>query len=404
MTGPDEFPTPRMHPVNRYRWRTGSSRRPLTPRRGAALGMLERSARPDGPSGAAASTTDSAVAESARRHAQRRLGRAGRRGSATAYRADRLAARAVRLRHRIEQIRCAVDRGPAGAADPPAARAARHARLAESVGDSLGRGEVRHRRPRLGHRIAARVLPWVDALLFGYFVAGVSNADLAHPFTTPVESLVAVGFTAFLVLTVAVFTPWLGHSLRPHKSASGQVRFGEVGPVATGLLALWAVLALAIGVAMFVRVRTEAGYAGADPWAGATVAVLLALAAVAMVGFVLGSAIADGTPDADELRALARAISRDDARCRRLERRARRCDVRRARLGRAAARREARALVRAGDTLAGVDRVVELVRLRVGAPAGAPRPPRRGVEDLDHRELSTVRAHLDSDLRHRPSR
>jgi hypothetical protein len=392
MSANDEFPRPRMHPVNRVRWRTGSSGRPLTPRRAGALGLLERSVRPDPPADTGPSVTDSAVAESARRAAQHVLGRAGRRGSWSAYRADRITSRATRLRHRVAELRSAVVRGPSGAAEEPAGRAARHDRLATVVGG----GEERHRRVGRGHRIAARLLPWVDALLFGYFIAGVSNADLTDPMATPVASLVAVGFTAFLVLTVAVFTPWLGHSLRVHKSPSGQLRFAEIGPVATGLLGLWGVLALAIGATMFVRVRSEAEYAGADPWTGTAVAVLLALAAVAMTGYVLGVAIADGTAVTDELRAVARAVARDDARRRRLERRAHRCDVRRARVVRAAQRRESRALVRAGDGLAAVDRTVDMARLRSGAPADRPRPPHRSVEDLDHRELATIQAHLDA--------
>lgn len=389
----DEFARPLMHPVNVRRWRSGSSGRPLTPRRGSALALLERSVRPVDAAASAPSTTDELVADSARRGAQRCLARAGRSGARGARRADRLAARAAGLRRRAAEIRSAVLRNPSGAASTAASRAARHEHLRELVEDS---GEARHRRVSRGHRVAARILPWVDALLFGYFVAGVSNADLAQPWTTPIASLVALAFTAFLVLTVAVFTPWLGRGLRQHKAPSGQVRFAAIGPVLTGLLGLWSLLTLAIGVTMFVRVRTEADYAGADPWAATAVAVLLALASVAMTAYVLGVAIADGTPQADELRTLGRERTRAEARARRRERHAAWCDDRRARVVRAAGRLEARELVRAGGGLSAADATVDLVRLRSGVPAGRPRPPRRTVDDLDHRELVVIRTDLSS--------
>ena len=390
----DDFLRPRMHPVNRMRWRTGSSGRPLTPRRGTAVGLLERSARQAPGEPAGPSATDLLVADSARYRAQQRLGEAGRRASWTAWRTDRLAARAAVLRRRAAEVRTGLVRGRSGAAESEPERVERHQRLAATVTASLDRGEGRHRRPSGGARFAARLLPWIDALLFGYFVAGVSNADLVRPWTTPVASLVTVAFTAFLVLTVAVFTPWLGHDLRAHKSASGHVRFADIGPVSTGLLTVWGLLVTAIAVTMFVRVRTEAGYAGADPWAATVVAVLLALAAVAMTGFVLVVAVADGSPETDELDALGRGLARTDARSRRLGRRAHRCDLRRVRAVRSAGRRAARALVRAGGELAGTERIVDLVRLRTGAPADRPRPPVRSVDELDHRELAAARGDL----------
>jgi hypothetical protein len=377
-----------MHPVNRYRWRSGSSGRPLTPRRGSAVGNLERAARPQPGSGP--STTDVLVVDSARREAQRRVGRAGRRGGWTAWRADRLAARAADLRRRAAWSRAAPTRAASGAALAPEERIERHRLLAGTVAE----GGERHRRPGRGARFVARLIPWVDALLFGWFVAGVSNADLAEPWTTPVESLVTVGFTAFVVLTVAVLTPWLGRSLRPYKSPSGQARFAEIGPVLTGLLGLWAVVAAAIAVTMYVRVDAEAGYAGADPLAGGTVAVLLALASVAMTAFVLLVAVSDGTPEADELRALGRTQVRTESRAGRLERRARRCDDRRARVARAAERREIRMLARAAAGLSAAPSTVELVRLRTGVPADRPMPPVPTVADLQQTDLLAVRDHL----------
>lgn len=392
MTSDEQDLRPRMHLVNRHRWRTGSSGRPLTARRGSSLGLLEGSARPTPTPGP--STTDELVIESASGCAQDQLGRVGRRAARTDRQADRLAARAAQLRARAADLRAARLLGSSGAAETPEVRLVRHEKLAATVTGALDRGEGRHRRAGRGARLAARLLPWVDALLFGYFVAGISNADLARPWTTPVASFVAVAFTAFLVLAVAVFTPWLGHGLRAYKGPSGQLRFAEIGAVATGLLGLWGVLVLAIALTMFARVVTEARYAGAEPFAGTAVAVLLALAAVAMTGYVLVVAIADGSPESDELRLLGRSLARTEARARRLERRAARWDARRARAVRAAVRREAAALVRAHAGLTGADRTVDLVRLRTGVPADRPRPARRSLDDLDHREMDVVRDHL----------
>ncbi|WP_300010425.1 hypothetical protein [Pseudonocardia sp.] len=317
------------------------------------------------------------------------LGRAGGRTARSARRTDRLAAAAAAGRERAAELRAGFRRGPGGEVRTPAVADARQDDLVRAV-----ESEPRHRRAGRGHRVVARILPWIDALLFGYFVAGVSNADLTRPWATPVASLVALAFTLFLVLTVAAFTPWLGRELRDQRSPSGQVRFADIGPVTSGLLAVWTVLVLAIGVTMFVRVRTEAGYAGAEPAAAITVAVLLALASVAMTAYVLGVAMSDGSAEADEMRALGRTRRRVESRALRRERRAARLDRRRQRVVRAADRRRARSLVRAGDGLAAVDTTVDLARMRCGASADRPRPAPRTVADLDHREIDTVTAHL----------
>jgi hypothetical protein len=260
--------------------------------------------------------------------------------------------------------------------------------------ETVAAGGERHRRASRGARSAARLIPWLDALLFGWFVAGVSNADLAEPWTTPVESLVTIGFTAFVVLTVAVFTPWLGRALRPYKVRSGQVDFAEIGTVLGGLLGLWALLTVSIAVTMYVRVTAEAGYAGVNAWAGGTVAALLAVVSVALTAFVLLVAVSDGTALADELRALGRTQVRTDTRARSLEHRAQRCDDRRVRVVRAAHRRESGVLVRAAAGLADAPSTVELVRLRTGALGGGAMPPVPTVAGLDHTELATVRDHL----------
>lgn len=271
---------------------------------------------------------------------------------------------------------------------------ARHDRLDSRIDEETDRGDRTHRRVGRGQRIAARVLPWIDALLFGYFVAGVSNANLTRPLTTPVASLVALGFTVFLVLSVAVFTPWLGRRLRDHKGTDGEPCWAEVGASLGVLLGLWAILTSAIGVTMFVRVQAEAGYAGAGTGTALTVAVLLALAAVALNAFVLVTAYCDGSAAADDLRHRARVLRRTERKVARLRARAQRSEGHRERLVRRARLLEARALVRAGSRLAAGERTVDLVRLRTGTPAGVPRPDPIRPDDLDLREVSVIRAAL----------
>lgn len=336
----------------------------------------------------AARPAESAVVHAAVRAAQGELDRATGRAGRLARRIDRLAASAAGLRERAAALRADLMRSPTGAVEGAEQLRRRHDRLDEAITTAQLDGYVHHRRVGRGHRIAARILPWIDALLFGYFISGVSNANLAAPWTTPVASLVALAFTAFLVLTVAAFTPWLGRALRPYKGGDGELRWVALGPGLTGLLGLWAVLTVAIGVTMFVRVQAEAGYAGAEPVTGAVVAALLALASAAMNAYVLAVSFADGSPAADDLRACARVLRRVHRRAARLDRRAARRDRRRVRCERRARRRILRGTVRSGARLAVATAAIDDLRVRAGtSPAPHPLP---APDSLDQRALTAV--------------
>lgn len=336
------------------------------------------------PAGPETRAAEDAIAQDASASARTVLARTARRLDRLVRRIARHTTAATDLRARAAVLRTADVRAPHGATESPDRLRARHAELDERVSRSLRDGHLHHRRVRRGHRVAARVIPWIDALLFAYFVAGVSNANLAAPWTTPVASLVALAFTAFLVLTVAVYTPWLGHDLRAYKGGDGRLRVRLVGAWRLALISLWVVLTAAIGATMVVRVRAEALAAGAEPPVGTTVAVLLGLASVAMSGYVLVVAFADGTATADDLRTCARTL---DARARgvaHLERRATRRDLRADRLRRAARHVHLRGEGRAAALLADVEQLVGDRRIRTDtvSPApvpAAPEPDRRAL-------------------------
>jgi hypothetical protein len=333
--------------------------------------------------------TETVVAEAALLQAQRGVGRAARGLRRLTLRACHVADRVAGLRDRAEDVSGRLSGGPAGAEDPALLRA-RHDRDAAQIDASLTAGETRHRRARRGTRVLAGTVPWLDALLFAYFIAGVSNASLTRPWETPVASLVALAFTAFLVLTVAGYTPWLGHRLRDHKGPHGEPEWGELGGGLLAQLGLWTVLSLAVGLTMFVRVAAEAALSGAEPWIGTAVAVLLALASVGLSVFVLVVSFADGSTLADDVRRRARLLAARERHGARLRARAARLDRRRQRLVRQARLQETGALVRAGTELRTAARTIELVRIRMGVVESG-RPCVAGEDELDLRELQAGR-------------
>lgn len=328
--------------------------------------------------------TEAVIAADATRAAGRVLHRAARRVGRVARRIERHTTAAADLRARAAALRADPLRAPHGGTATPEQLGLSHDRLDGRVARSLWDGHLHHRRVGRAHRIAARLIPWIDALLFAYFVAGVSNANLAAPWTTPVASLVALAFTAFLVLTVAVFTPWLGHALRAFKGGDGRLRVRRVGAWRLALVGLWAVLTTAIGATMVVRVRAEAVGAGAEPVVGITVAVLLGLASVAMSCYVLAVAFADGSPVTDDLRACAAALDSRARRVARLERRAARRDLRAERLRRVARRIRLRAEARGTYLLTDVEPLVADLRIRADADPTGPLP---AVVEPDRRAL-----------------
>jgi len=328
------------------------------------------------------------IADSARVRAQRELDTAGRRGGRLALRCRRIADRAAGLRDRAVAV---VDRfvtGPAGVEDAALVRE-RHDRGAAEIDRASNAGETRHRLPSRGARVVARCVPWVDALLFAYFISGVVNVDLTAPWTTGIASLVALAFTLFLVLTVAAFTPRLGHRLRALKGPGDELAWADLDGGLRALVVLWGVLTAGIGTTMYVRVQAEAAAAGAEPWTGVAVAVLLALASVTLNAFVLVVAMA-GSDLADDTRRRGRVIAGADRRAARLRTRATRLDRRRARLADRIRLREARAQVRAGQRLREGERTVELVRIGTGAASG----PVPVAGELDDRAVRQRRALL----------
>lgn len=368
----------RMHLVNRRRFRSGSAGRTTVPR-ATRLALVEYSTR------GAASGTESLVLDSARTDAQKAVDRAAGRAARLARRATALAARAARLRACAAAHVDRVAMGPAGAEEASLVRE-RHDRDAACLDRSLAAGETLHRRPSRAARVVAFLVPWLDAALFAYVIAGISNASIAQPWTTPVPSLVTLAFTAFVVLTVASFTPWLGHRLRGHKGPDGEPVWAEVGGVLLGFLALWVVLTTAVAVTMFVRVLAESALAGAAAWLGVVVAVLLSIASIVLSGFVLVAAYADGTELADDVRRRGRTLARGERVAARLRARADRLDVRRARLAVHGELLGVRATVRADELLARGERRLELVRLRAGTPTAAPRQGPVTPDRLDRRE------------------
>lgn len=360
-----ERPEPADGPVgvpHHVRWRRGAAR-PTTVRRAVGLARFAVGTGLDPQLHRFDATVRAAVDRDARRH----LDRTSRVNRRRARRCDALTDRIAHLRRRASDQTGGVPvPDPVARAATAAELIAAHERTSAIVEAQLAAGDERPRRISRGARRVGRLLPWLDAALFGYFVSGVSNANLAAPLTTPVASAVALGFTLLVVLVAAAFTPWLGRTLRSSKTATGEPAWAELGPSMVALAGLWAVLLVAMGVTMFVRVRSEAGYAGADSTTALVVSVLLALAAVVLNVYVLATAFRDGTAATDDLHARGRVRARQLRRAQRCVTRADALARRRARIAGRSAAAEATALARAERRIAHGERLLVLGRMRTG--------------------------------------
>ena len=332
--------------------------------------------------------TERVVVDAARVGAQREVAAGARRGGRFVLRGRRLADRAAGLRDRAVAGVDRFVRGPAGAEDAALLRE-RHDRDAAEIDRSLRAGGTRHRRARLGARLLAGVIPWIDACLFAFFLSGVVNMSWAAPLTTPLATLATGAFTLFLVLTVAGFTPWLGHRLRGVEGRDDTLTWSDLDGSLRALVVVWGVQMAVIGATMFARVRAETELAGAEVWTGTVLAVLLALASVTLNLFVLFVALS-GSDLADDTRRRGRRLARADRRSGRLHDRAMRLDRRRAGLAARALLHETRAAARAEQRQREGDRTVELLRIALGSPDG----PLPATPDLDLREPTTLRTLL----------
>lgn len=388
-TVPGSLPQNRIGAANRLRWRRGTSRR-MTARRVVGLARFGVATGLD----PELTQLDVMVRASGARQAQRPVDVAARTNGFRARRADALALRASRLTQEAVQLTdTSVVVDPVVGTGTFAELVDRHLENAAVISESVAAGERQHRRVGRGHRIIGRLLPWLDALLFGYFVSGVSNADLSAPWTTPVASLVALALALLVVLIVAAFAPWLGRHLRHDKDVDGELNWPGLGPIATGILLLWVMLLVGMGVTMFVRVQAEAGYAGADSGTGIVVSGLLALAVVVLNVYVLLVAFADGSAETDDLQARSRVIRRHDRRRRRLLRRAAAAIRRRTLVSRRAARTESRALVMAQRRLRCSEQFLDLARLRTGV-LRRPEPAGSATDRLNLAALAAAREHI----------
>jgi hypothetical protein len=355
-------PTDALGLVHQVRWHRGSTR-PTTVRRAVGLARFAVDSGLDPQLHQFDLTVRAAVDAAARSRLDRAANRRARRTRRSAALADRIAHLRQRAAHAVSDE---VVADPVLVADSAAGVIAAHARGGAVVTALLDAGDERPRRTGRAARWTGRLVPWLDALLFGYFVSGVTNVDLTDPMETPVSSAVTAGLTALVVLTVTAFTPWLGRSMRVFKTSTGEPAWGRLGPAAAALLALWGLLLVGLSVTMYVRVQTEAGYAGADPVTATAVAVLLSLAAATLDVYVLLLGYRDGTGATDDLIARGRSVGRQLARSQRLTTKAAALARRRARIDRRAAAAEAAARAKAQREIARGERLLVLGRMCTG--------------------------------------
>jgi hypothetical protein len=302
------------------------------------------------------------------------LSRCQRRLHRLARRVDRLRAKRARLLTRAEFTDASQVRHPDGGRRPVAEVRAD----ARSQGAEIERDKVRGSRKhlRLPEWLASipKVVLIVDFCLLAYFFAGVTDVDWASPVS------VSLAFALLLALLITVpcygVLTFTGHRLRGAKDHTGAIRPAAIDGVTAIAVTVALLLIGVVGTLMFVRMRTEVGFALGPGSARTALLIALAVAVVSAAANVLVIAVhaLDGSDQTARLRALSAAASRPTAKAHRLRQRAALIPHRQAVLRRRSRRLTDGAIGRASRHLAAADQVITAARgvhLSNGAAAGA---------------------------------
>ena len=299
------------------------------------------------------------------------LGRCQRRLHRLASRADRLRAKRARLLTRAEFTDASQVRHPDGGHRPVAEVRADTDGQRTEIERETAQGSRKHRRLPAWLASIPNVVFVLDFSLLTYFFGGVTDVDWASP------ASVSLAFALLLALLVTVpcygFLTFTGHQLRRHKDHTGAIWPGDIVSaigVAGALL-----LICVVGTLMFVRMRTEVGYALGPGFAQTAMLIALTIAVVSAAANVLVMAVhaLDGSDQTARLHALSAAARRPTAKAERLRRRAALIPHRLAVLARRARRLTDRAIGRASRRFAAADQVITAARgvhLSNGAEAG----------------------------------
>jgi hypothetical protein len=224
------------------------------------------------------------------------------------------------VRHDLAALGDRPVRDSHGGADTVRGITARIAELRADIREDPSPG--RHRRISTAQRWMCRSLPVLDGTVLLWFLVEVLNVDptrlLESPFTAVAAALALLGTVA-----LAAWSGVVGEHLARFVDDRRRLAWAAVDVIGRTMLAFTGVVWVLLAAMMFVRVRTEVGYAtGVLDTGTAVVAAAFAVAVVIVNAYVLYLSWSDGSDETREIELLSRAVAPHLRHRRRLWRRA----------------------------------------------------------------------------------
>jgi hypothetical protein len=238
-----------------------------------------------------------------------RAGSTGNSGSAhssSAAAGDRLLARIQELRYLTTRVMDGHVVGPHGQNLTVGEAQARAELLDGLIELDQVRGSLRHRRVnRLTRVLTLLAVTVVDLPIMLWLASSVFNVDWADPVGLPLAISIVISLLATGGAATALHH--LGHNQRQHKNHDRQLVWAKLSTGGKVSLVTVGLLAVLMGVVMFVRVYTEGVLSGLNDLA-VLMAILVALVMVVSATLVFWTAFRDGSLEQDDLRHYSESV------------------------------------------------------------------------------------------------
>jgi hypothetical protein len=180
----------------------------------------------------------------------------------------------------------------------------------QTIRADINRGVLKHTPATKGQLWLARLAPFADFLVFGYFLSVIFNADWTNPLNTPVESVLSLVLAFIATAGVAWTLRFIARRYRQEKPDDNRFPW-RPQTRQRGLqldIALLTLILLGVGVMMFYRLYTDARGSAISVGASLLVALFFSLITVALNYVIFMVEYSDGSPLTDELRHLRKHL------------------------------------------------------------------------------------------------
>jgi hypothetical protein len=197
---------------------------------------------------------------------------------------------------------------PDGGVRTVAEIAAEQDELREQIAEEIRNGSRKHQRLAMALRQVPALVITGDALLLLYFFSGITNVDWARPFSSAL--LFAVLLAGMVTGISFAFFRFTGDRLHQYKDETGTIPLRGLDTPTNISMGLAAGAMAILAALMFLRMHTEVSQAlGVHSGTTATIlGVTLAVVSVLANTLVVAVHSLDGSPEADRLEQLGRAI------------------------------------------------------------------------------------------------